>query len=96
LPASPRAHVEAGIRSHDPQLPWPQEEYRVAIDADSELLFAPTGTAEQNLRAENVAGEIHVTGNTSIDAILALECTLPPGEAARSRPSAAIGHRPPP
>ena len=72
------AHVEAGLRTYDPQLPWPEEEYRVAIDARSDLLFAPTAFAASNLRAEAVAGEIHVTGNTSIDALLALEAGLPP------------------
>jgi UDP-N-acetylglucosamine 2-epimerase (non-hydrolysing) len=67
------AHVEAGLRTHDPLLPWPEEEYRVAIDAQAELLFAPTKIAAANLLAERVPGEIHVTGNTSIDAILAIE-----------------------
>lgn len=76
--AVPVAHVEAGLRSHDPELPWPEEEYRVAIDSRAELLFAPTETSAENLRSEAVAGEIHVTGNTSIDAVLALESTLPP------------------
>ena len=37
----PVAHVEAGLRTHDPALPWPEEEYRTAIDAHAELLFAP-------------------------------------------------------
>jgi len=74
----PVAHVEAGLRTHDPLLPWPEEEYRAAIDADSELLFAPTETAAANLRAEAVPGEIHVTGNTGIDTLLALEAKLPP------------------
>ena len=38
----PVAHVEAGLRTHDAQLPWPEEEYRTAIDARADLLFAPT------------------------------------------------------
>jgi UDP-N-acetylglucosamine 2-epimerase (non-hydrolysing) len=74
----PVAHVEAGLRTHDPLLPWPEEEYRTAIDARADLLFAPTAIAAANLRAERVPGEIHVTGNTSIDALLAVETTLPP------------------
>lgn len=74
----PVAHVEAGLRTHDPSLPWPEEEYRTAIDAEADLLFAPTETAAANLRAEQVRGEIHVTGNTSIDALLALEDELDP------------------
>jgi UDP-N-acetylglucosamine 2-epimerase (non-hydrolysing) len=73
----PVAHVEAGLRTHDPRLPWPEEEYRTAIDADSELLFAPTSLAAENLRAEGVSGEIHVTGNTSIDALMEVERRLP-------------------
>jgi UDP-N-acetylglucosamine 2-epimerase len=36
------AHVEAGLRSHDRRRPWPEEEYRVAIDALADLLFTPT------------------------------------------------------
>ncbi len=77
----PVAHVEAGLRTHDPLLPWPEEEYRVAIDAQAELLFAPTDVAAANLRAEEVPGKIHVTGNTSIDAVLAVEAGLPPRDA---------------
>lgn len=73
----PVAHVEAGLRTHDPLLPWPEEEYRCAIDADADLLFAPTELAAANLRAEQVAGEVHVTGNTGIDALLEAASRLP-------------------
>ena len=73
----PVAHVEAGLRTHDPQLPWPEEEYRMAIDAEADLLFAPTELAARNLREEQVVGEIHVTGNTGIDALLSVEACLP-------------------
>jgi UDP-N-acetylglucosamine 2-epimerase (non-hydrolysing) len=72
------AHVEAGLRTHDRRLPWPEEEYRTAIDAGAELLFAPTALAAANLAREQVAGEVHVTGNTGIDALLAVEARLPP------------------
>lgn len=76
----PVAHVEAGLRTHDPLLPWPEEEYRTAIDSHADLLFAPTSAAAANLHAEQAPGEIHVTGNTSIDALLAIEAGLPPVE----------------
>jgi UDP-N-acetylglucosamine 2-epimerase (non-hydrolysing) len=69
----PVAHVEAGLRTHDPRTPWPEEEYRTAIDAQADLLFAPTETAAANLRAEAVRGEVHVTGNTGIDAFKNIE-----------------------
>jgi UDP-N-acetylglucosamine 2-epimerase (non-hydrolysing) len=74
----PVAHVEAGLRTHDPLLPWPEEEYRSAIDAHAELLFAPTELAADNLRSEQVPGEIYVTGNTAIDAVLEVMSRLPP------------------
>ena len=74
----PVAHVEAGLRTHDLLLPWPEEEYRTAIDASADLQFAPTKTAARNLRAEQVPCKIHVTGNTSIDAVLEAEAGLSP------------------
>jgi UDP-N-acetylglucosamine 2-epimerase (non-hydrolysing) len=74
----PVAHVEAGLRTHDPSLPWPEEEYRTAIDADADLLFAPTEVAGTNLRAQKVPGDVYVTGNTGIDALLEVASRLPP------------------
>jgi UDP-N-acetylglucosamine 2-epimerase (non-hydrolysing) len=40
------------------------------------LLFAPTETAALNLRAEGVHGNVHLTGNTGIDALLAVQARL--------------------
>ena len=74
--AVPVAHVEAGLRSFDSTMPWPEEEFRTAIDARASLLFAPTDISAANLEAEGASGLIFVTGNTGIDALLALE--LPP------------------
>lgn len=85
LAAIPLAHVEAGLRSHDLKRPWPEEEFRIAIDRDSELLFAPTELSAANLRRERVRGRIHVTGNSGIDAVLALPLDLS-ALAVRERP----------
>jgi len=74
----PVAHVEAGLRTHDPLLPWPEEEYRRAIDARADLLFAPSEGAAANLLLEGVKGQVHVTGNTGIDALRARQSRLPP------------------
>jgi UDP-N-acetylglucosamine 2-epimerase (non-hydrolysing) len=68
----PLAHVEAGLRSHDLSRPWPEEEFRLAIDRDADLLFAPTELSAVNLRRERVRGQVHVTGNSGIDAVLAV------------------------
>ena len=64
------AHVEAGLRSHDRRRPWPEEDFRLAIDRVAQLLFAPTDLSAVNLRRERVAGSIYVTGNSGIDAVL--------------------------
>lgn len=74
----PVAHVEAGLRSHDAAMPWPEEEYRTAIDAQADLLFAPTALAAANLRDERVAGAVFITGNTGIDALMKTIADLPP------------------
>jgi len=73
----PLAHVEAGLRTRDPALPWPEEEYRTEIDAKADLLFAPTDLSALNLACERVAGRVHVTGNTGIDALYAAVAELP-------------------
>jgi len=61
-------HIEAGLRSFD--LRMPEEHNRRLTDHISTHLFAPTETAENNLKRENVWGKIHVTGNTIIDAVI--------------------------
>jgi UDP-N-acetylglucosamine 2-epimerase (non-hydrolysing) len=73
----PLAHVEAGLRTYDPNLPWPEEENRVAIDRLSELLFAPTSGNAANLRREQLSGRIHITGNSGIDALAGMVGPLP-------------------
>lgn len=63
----PISHVEAGPRSFDWRMP--EEHNRIQIDHISELLFAPSKHAQNNLLREHVRGKIFVTGNTVIDAI---------------------------
>lgn len=66
----PVAHVEAGLRSGDIHHPWPEEVNRKTIAALAALHLAPTETAAEALRRENVdPATIHVTGNTVIDAL---------------------------
>ena len=64
-------HVEAGLRSGDKYRPFPEEINRRIADVLSDLYFAPTTSAQENLLRENVpADRIVVTGNTVIDALL--------------------------
>lgn len=66
----PVAHVEAGLRSGDPDQPWPEEMNRRLVGRLARYHFAPTRRASANLRDEGVeAGWITVTGNTVIDAL---------------------------
>lgn len=66
----PVGHVEAGLRTHDINSPWPEEFNRQAVDIVSEYYFAPTETSKQNLLNEGKPEEkIWVTGNTGIDAL---------------------------
>ncbi|MEX0625498.1 MAG: UDP-N-acetylglucosamine 2-epimerase (non-hydrolyzing) [Chloroflexota bacterium] len=65
----PVAHVEAGLRSHDLTRPFPEEMHRRVLSVLAQWNFAPTAHAAKELRAEHVAGAIHVTGNTVVDAV---------------------------
>jgi len=83
----PLAHVEAGLRSGDRLRPWPEEDYRIRIDRYARLLFAATDLSAENLERERIAGAIHVTGNTGIDALLPVAAGLaPPRLHDRARP----------
>src|SRR3990167_2640811 len=63
----PISHIESGLRSFDWRMP--EEHNRIATDHISELLFAPTKNAKNNLINEKVHGKIFITGNTIIDSI---------------------------
>ena len=64
------AHVEAGLRSWNLAHPFPEEANRRIADCLSNLHFAPTEAARQNLLREGIdAGTVLVTGNTVIDAL---------------------------
>ena len=68
----PVGHVEAGLRTGNKYSPYPEEMNRKLAGALTDLHFAPTATARQNLLRENIDPEsIFVTGNTVIDALLA-------------------------
>ena len=73
----PIGHVEAGLRSNDRFNPFPEEINRRFISAIADVHFAPTPAAADALRREGVHGDmIHVTGNTIVDALMALQSRL--------------------
>lgn len=64
----PVAHVEAGLRSHNWQMP--EEVNRVLTDRLSRWLFTPSPDADENLIAEGIeASRIHNVGNIMIDSL---------------------------
>lgn len=66
----PVGHVEAGLRTHDLQAPFPEEFNRQVVSKLSKWHFAPTEFSQSNLLAERVPQScITVTGNTVIDAL---------------------------
>lgn len=66
----PVGHVEAGLRTDNIYNPYPEEANRRLISQLTQLHFAPTTLAVENLQRSGVLGEIHLTGNTVIDALL--------------------------
>jgi len=69
----PVGHVEAGLRTYDINSPFPEEFNRQLTSIITELHFAPTEIARQNLLDEKVPdSQIFVTGNTVIDALLSM------------------------
>lgn len=63
-------HVEAGLRTYDKYSPYPEEVNRQITGIISDIHFAPTEVAKQNLIKEGKSSEsIYVTGNTAIDAL---------------------------
>ncbi len=75
----PVGHVEAGLRTHRKDAPFPEELNRQMTTALAEWHFAPTAAARENLLAAGVAdANVSVTGNTVIDALHWIADRLPP------------------
>ena len=67
----PVGHVEAGLRTHNMDSPFPEEMNRRLVDPLCRWCFPPTELSLQNLLDEQIPAErCHVTGNTVIDALL--------------------------
>jgi UDP-N-acetylglucosamine 2-epimerase (non-hydrolysing) len=65
----PVAHLEAGLRSDDWDMP--EESNRVLADRISKWLFAPTEHQRERLAGEGITHSgVHVVGNTIVDASL--------------------------
>ena len=67
----PVGHVEAGLRTGNMRSPFPEEMNRRLTSPLAQWHFCPTDISRQNLMRESIAcDQIHVTGNTVVDALL--------------------------
>jgi UDP-GlcNAc3NAcA epimerase len=64
---TPVAHVEAGLRSFD--LEMPEERNRIAVDRIAKLLFCPDRRSAEQLESEGVSGRREVVGDVMRDAL---------------------------
>ena len=65
---APLAHVEAGLRSYNREMP--EEINRVLTDHAAECLLVPSDAAVENLRAEGITEGVYDTGDVMYDAVL--------------------------
>ncbi len=63
------AHIEAGLRSFNKFSPFPEEANRLITTRLSHYHFVPTLSSKENLLAENVKDNVHLVGNSVIDAL---------------------------
>jgi UDP-N-acetylglucosamine 2-epimerase (non-hydrolysing) len=71
-------HVEAGLRTNDKWQPFPEEINRRLASVVTDLHFAPTDWARQNLIQENIpSAHVVVTGNPVIDALQSVSRLAP-------------------
>jgi UDP-N-acetylglucosamine 2-epimerase (non-hydrolysing) len=85
----PVAHVEAGLRSYDREMP--EEINRIVTDRIADILLTPSKDADENLLREGVRPErIHLVGNIMIDTLLR---HLPAAKLDRIRDRAAVNER---
>ena len=62
------AHVEAGLRSFDHDMP--EEVNRLKIDEMADLLLCSEESGVENAQKEKLKGQIHLVGNTMIDTLI--------------------------
>lgn len=91
----PFGHVEAGLRTYQLDSPYPEEGFRQMASRVAKWHFAPTRRACDVLAKEALSGQVHLVGNTVIDALMQTVAKHPePGvELYREKMVLVTGHR---
>lgn len=91
----PFGHVEAGLRTYQLDSPYPEEGFRQMASRVAKWHFAPTERSVATLAKEQLEGEVHLVGNTVIDALLATAEARPSIDIALTREKMVLvtGHR---
>lgn len=88
------AHVEAGLRTDNRFDPFPEEVNRRLTADITDMHFAPTALARENLLREGIASDrIWITGNTGIDAVRLAAANVPPAPFSGGRLVLVTAHR---
>ncbi len=66
----PIGHVEAGLRTGNMEMPFPEEMNRRLTSPLARWHFCPTELSRKNLALENITEGVHITGNTVVDSLL--------------------------
>lgn len=64
----PVAHIEAGLRSYNKEMP--EEINRVVTDYVSDILFVPSSLSVENLAKEGISRNVHIVGDIMKDLVL--------------------------
>jgi len=66
-------HLEAGLRTYDPENPYPEEYNRQLISRITDIHLCPTTQNKANLESEKAPGKFYVVGNTILDTLVNLQ-----------------------
>ena len=90
----PFGHIEAGLRTHDLQHPFPEEGYRQMVSRITQWNFVPTENAALTLKKEGIdPSKIHVVGNTCIDTLLQTVANMSTPSSQKDRMLLLTAHR---
>jgi len=64
----PIVHIDAGLRTHNRNLP--EERNRIAVDHISNIFFCPSATCVENLEREGIVKNVFLVGDLMVDAVL--------------------------